>query len=147
MAAVVPEVLPEIVMLVPAGVVPLTAVLPSCKVRVPLLVPPLSTVLAEPFTLRPWPVAVIRVAELAVPSSDKAGPATELPPAVPPNEDRTAEGVSPPVSVKVAPLTVGVDVDVPNTATFGVVLTLRLAPVALATLRELLMVVGPLKVD
>ena len=62
MAAVVPEVLPEIVMLVPAGVVPLTAVLPSCKVRVPLLVPPLSTVLAEPFTLSPCPVAVVSVA-------------------------------------------------------------------------------------
>ena len=142
-----PEVLPEIVMLVPAGVVPLMAVLPSCKVRVPLLVPPLSTVLAEPFTCRPWPVAVIRVAEFAVPSSVKAGPATELPPSVPANEDSTAEGVVPPVSVSVAPLTVELDVEVPMVATLAVVLTLRLAPLALATLRELLMVVAPLKVD
>ena len=134
-------------MLVPAGVVPLTAVLPSCKVRVPLLVPPLSTVLVDPFTRRPWPVAVINVAEFAAPSSVRAGPATELPPAVPPNEDSTAEGVSPPVSVRVAPLTVEVEVEVLIVATLAVVLTLRLAPSVFATLRELEMVVAPVKDD
>ena len=92
-------------------------------------------------------MAVIRVAELAVPSSVRAGPATELPPAVPPNEDRTAEGVSPPVSVRVAPLTVEVEVEVPMVATLAVVLTLRLAPPLLTTLSELLTVVAPLSVD
>ena len=50
------------------------AVLPSCKVSVPLLLPPLTTVLVVLFTRTPWPVDVTICAVLARPSSATLGP-------------------------------------------------------------------------